>query len=628
MGDPSIGSRGTPVWIDRAAIAVLLALNAALVAWNAYSYSPTELEVSQLPAGLSYLDLGTTDLGIVNPPLIRIIAAIPVWIASPETDWRHKDSKPTSRVERSVGSRFVQVNGATSIRLFRLARFGCIPFVVLGAYTCSRWAREMYGDRAAVCAAVIWTFSPYVLGYGALMSTDAHAASVGLFAVYAFWRWQRQIGPFNTICAGAALGFAQLSKFTLLLLYPVLFLLWLAFLFRSQQSRAAGRGTVRTVWHLSAVMAISVFVINAGYGFEGSFTRLGEYTFSSRTLSGLQTHTLATDGGGNRFRESALSEFPVPLPANYLLGIDLQKRDFERTWRCYCNGQWQSGGWWYFYTYALAVKTPIGVIGLFGLALLLTVCCSHYSAHWQDELYLLLPSATILICVSAHTSMTIHSRYIFASLPFLVVWMSKTARTFPHGNRAVGRITVALLCCSTIESAAVYPHSLGYFNTFAGGPEHGYQRLVDSNCAWGQDLLHLATWLDAHPTATPIGLAAFGPFDPRLAGIQFEIPPILPEQRTQPGHDMARRFGPTPGWYAIDVNLLAGATVPIHTGNGYREFVTTGDNNFRYFLRFDPMARAGYSIYIYHLSRDEVNRVRQELGMPSLPIEVARSRKQ
>jgi hypothetical protein len=28
---------------------------------------------------------------------------------------------------------------------------------------------------------------------------------------------------------------------------------------------------------------------------------------------------------------------------------------------------------------------------------------------------------------------------------------------------------------------------------------------------------------------------------------------------------------------------------------------------------------AGYSIYIYHISLDEANRVRRELGLPELP---------
>jgi hypothetical protein len=39
---------------------------------------------------------------------------------------------------------------------------------------------------------------------------------------------------------------------------------------------------------------------------------------------------------------------------------------------------------------------------------------------------------------------------------------------------------------------------------------------------------------------------------------------------------------------------------------------------YRYFLRFEPVAMAGYSIYIYHITPDEANRVRRELGLSEL----------
>lgn len=41
--------------------------------------------------------------------------------------------------------------------------------------------------------------------------------------------------------------------------------------------------------------------------------------------------------------------------------------------------------------------------------------------------------------------------------------------------------------------------------------------------------------------------------------------------------------------------------------------------NLTYFQCFQPVAMAGYSIYIYHITIDEANRVRKELGLPELP---------
>ena len=42
-------------------------------------------------------------------------------------------------------------------------------------------------------------------------------------------------------------------------------------------------------------------------------------------------------------------------------------------------------------------------------------------------------------------------------------------------------------------------------------------------------------------------------------------------------------------------------------------------HHYRYFLHFEPIAMAGYSIYIYHITIDEANRVRRDLGLPELP---------
>ena len=133
---------------------------------------------------------------------------------------------------------------------------------------------------------------------------------------------------------------------------------------------------------------------------------------------------------------------------------------------------------------------------------------------------------------------------------------------------------------------------------------------------WGQDLLYLRRWLDRHPEARPLGLAYFGYIDPRVAGIRFTLPPKGP---TAPGDlegPRAHELGPRPGWYAVSVTLLRGYYYPVPNGSGGTEYL--GEPSYQYFLRFAPVGRAGYSIFIYHLERDGCDRVRAELGLPPL----------
>ena len=134
---------------------------------------------------------------------------------------------------------------------------------------------------------------------------------------------------------------------------------------------------------------------------------------------------------------------------------------------------------------------------------------------------------------------------------------------------------------------AVYPHSLSYFNEFTGGPTVGHWHLINSNVDWGQDLFHLKKWLDAHPEANPVHLAYFGTIDPLLAGIDYSLPPL---------------DRPQPGWHAVSVQLLRIPDRAVFNGHGGQQHVSAA--RYDYFWKLTPVARAGYSIYIYHVEEE------------------------
>ncbi len=119
-----------------------------------------------------------------------------------------------------------------------------------------------------------------------------------------------------------------------------------------------GRGACQ----MGVILLLGLYVLNLGYGFEGSFQRLGEYGFVSETLGGPKDEgqMAYAPQGRNRFEGTWLAHLPVPLPKNYLMGIDLQRWDFERKMWSYLRGEWRLGGWWYYYLYALAIKVPLG----------------------------------------------------------------------------------------------------------------------------------------------------------------------------------------------------------------------------------------------------------------------------
>ena len=169
---------------------------------------------------------------------------------------------------------------------------------------------------------------------------------------------------------------------------------------------------------------------------------------------------------------------------------------------------------------------------------------------------------------------------------------------------------------ATTSSLQVYPHSLSYFNEVAGGPMNGSNHQINSSIDWGQNLFHVKRWYDAHPEARPFHLAYFGCVDPRRVGVEYDLPPKGPVSPADFVRPNPREIGPQPGWYAISVNFLHGMRFAISDGHGGTAFIN--DPWFVYFHQFQPVATAGYSIWIYHITPDECDRVRIEMGLPPL----------
>ena len=467
-------------------------------------------------------------------------------------------------------------------------------------------------------ALILWCFCPYVLGHASLFTPDAHAAAIGVAAYYLFWRWLGKAQLSRAIVAGIALGAAELAKFTLLVFYPLWIVTWFIYRLPDYGLRNV-KGWMREGEMALWMMLMSVGVLNLGYGCEGSFRSLGEYKFRSQLLSGSESKPDVPAKPGNRFADTWWASLPVPAPANYVQGIDTQRCDFEHKLWSYLGGQWRDGGWWYYYLYALGIKLPLGTLCL----IVMSMSCgfwSRYRPSWRNEIVLLLPIVAILALVSSQTGFSIHSRYVLPVLPFAYIWCSKVARSIELRQTTVAVGSVLLLCWSVGSSFWCYPHSLSYFNELIGGPQNGHAHLLDSNIAWGQDIFYLKTWYDKHPEARPFHLAHYGCVDPQLVGIEFTLPPVAPTSRA-PRTDMpGEAMGPLPGWYAVDVNHLHGTRLGAADGhNGWKSLPKDGCD-LTYFQRFRPVGMAGYSIYIYHITLDEANRVRGELGLKELTM--------
>ena len=619
-------------------VSILLGFYVSIFTWMIYQTSPNNDEAANLVGGLAIWKYGRFDLYGVNPPLPKMVASLPVVLfCEPNIDWKIyqeyiKRKTVGARPEFAMGLTFVQQNTNNIRGYFALARLACLPFCLLGAYFVWRWARELYGNWAALCALTLWCFSPCINTWGSMLMPDLPAASCGVMAGYFFWKWLQNPDKGNAFIAGITLGIALLTKLTwviLLPLFPMLWLLWCCQKFKYRSLRLFGS----MLGHIALLLAVGIFILNLGYGFEGTGTRLDDFQFASRTLAGKDS-IVDEHQGGNRFQGTIFAPIPIPLPINYVLGADLQKVDFERGMPSYLFGKWREHGWWYYYLVCAALKIPLGTWGLGILSLILSLLALLYpktkfeqpvltnkcgapqndrkQSCWIDEFLLIIPAIILFVFVSSQTGFSRHFRYVLPALPFFLIWASKAAQISAKRGLLLKMTVIALLGWSVGSSFLAFPHYMSYFNVLAGGPKNGHHFLLDSNIDWGQDLYYLKSWMKNHPEAKGIHLLLRDDISEALF-FSENFPKVPPT----PGISFAneihkgkedndkRLLGPRPGWFAASIHR-------IHDEHG----------RYNYLLNFKPVTRIGYSIYIFHITIKEANAARQKYNLPPIPSQI------
>ena len=123
-------------WLVRLAVLVIT-IHGMMLAWISLVTSPNIDELAHLPAGISHWEFGRFELYRVNPPLVRMVSAIPVVLSDPKTDWSAwNNSSPFARSEFWVGKDFTRNNADRLFWYYTLARWACIPFCLIGPWIC------------------------------------------------------------------------------------------------------------------------------------------------------------------------------------------------------------------------------------------------------------------------------------------------------------------------------------------------------------------------------------------------------------------------------------------------------------------------------------------------------------
>lgn len=314
-----------------------------------------------------------------------------------------------------------------------LFRLPVLALGVLMGIVLYRFTAALAGRRAAIVALALYSLSPNIIAHSALATLDMPIAFFIFLTVFALWRYVQQPDWVRMLVLSMALACALTTKVQALLLIPVLAVVLVAYVLLSKSVRASRS------WLL--LLAVPWVFINLVY-------------LNMPLRSG---HV---------------------LPPLFVIALTAKLFHARHAQDAYLLGQYSSDGWWYYFPFALLVKTPAPTLILVALGLL-------RKHSWPSTLFMILPAA-VLLGVAMATGVDIGIRHVLPVYPFLFMLAGYGAALLWQRSWR-GGVLIGLGAWCACEAALIAPYHLSYFSALVGGPRDGHRLLVDSNYDWGQN---------------------------------------------------------------------------------------------------------------------------------------------
>ncbi|MGH8603993.1 MAG: hypothetical protein ACREXR_14855, partial [Gammaproteobacteria bacterium] len=197
-----------------------------------------------------------------------------------------------------------------------------------------------------------------------------------------------------------------------------------------------------------------------------------------------------------------------------------------------------------------------------------------------------------------------HILPIFVPLFILVAVATVKSAQRLAGTRwrvASAGVLTTLLAWYAVATLWIYPSFTAYFNELIGGPGNAYKYVSDSSVDWGQDLLRLKQYVNAHPEITHLALDYFGGADARYYFCARTYDSNGALIANTDGYDCTDSIfeswhpenGPYTGQYiAVSETFLE---------NDRWYSIQRGDKGYADLRNMRPIAKIGYSIYLFKL---------------------------
>ncbi len=509
-------SRG---WLFLGVAACGLALALQIAAIHAQSLSGDGAH--HLVAGHQALRYGQNTLNLEHPPLVKLVAALPLLFEEPVA--------APLRVERALAAtaRFYarpELRRATIRGRYLVLAVFVVPLLL----ACYALGKRFSDRRGGIVLALMTALSLGILPYLTVLQTDVAVALAFMLTVLQATRYVERPSIRTAALLALACGLGLAVKFSAVLLGPtVLASVLLA------PGGPTGNPWRRRLGHLALIGAIALVMLEASY-------LAANRTYSSATGREV-IRAYCDDRGTVTVDDRMLDAEPAllaveridPRLAQWLTGLwGVHLQDAIGVYSSFAFGEVRSQGRWWYFPAVLLIKTPIPIL-LAALWVLARRRARSTRFRWRSRLPMAV-TAAVYLAAALTSNYNLSVRHLLPVLPFLYLPVAVAVARSRAG-------TVALIGALAIESLAIAPLWMSQTNTWWLGSRNPTRfALAAGNLEYRQNFIQLAR------QAEDRGLGQLNVLYPTIGEEVVEA--YLPGSRLiAPGDALE------PGWYAVNV---------------------------------------------------------------------------
>ncbi len=441
--------------------------------------SPTYDELAHLAAGVNlYRHLDYRQYH-VNPPIAKFCFTPLAAISNLEVPKLDSEALDRSRPEMDIGDQVLELNQEKALQELLYARGLAVLLSSTGCVLMYFLLSNLYDTTVGLAGAILWSFTPMIIGHGSLITADVPATLAVLLCLIQTLNWRKHPSIQSSILLGISLGIGLCTKFTLLILVGAIAVF--AFTLHVDEALFVKR-TVKSLERLGIVASTAMLLVWLIFLGDGFGRRLSSVTFDSSLMQMIHSNVCAV-----------VPSIWIPLPEQYLEGIDTQLLDHTTEDQpTFFMGTWYSGKPLGLYAVGILLKSPIALTALLVLRFVDMVVIPPNRIEQRNTLLLLLPGFILLFILEMQSQFQTPVRYAIPALMLFVGWSLGVLRSaggqlprWATFRRYAGMLLIALY---TVEGSSGFSDPIAYFNVASGGSNNGFRQLPGSNVEWGQNL--------------------------------------------------------------------------------------------------------------------------------------------